>query len=195
MSGESNEYLNDNDNDNNDNDDNDNENDGAPKTTQDFTSEADIAAQANLLASSIRQRMSGEIEIQTEIEQSFLQYALSIILGRALPDARDGLKTVHCQILFAMNELKLDSASPHWNCARIVGEVLGKFHPHGDMAVYDALIRIAQDFSTNMPLIDGHGNFGSINADPAAAMHYTECCLMNITQDRLWHTKEYESKR
>lgn len=146
---------------------------------QDFTSEADTAEQANLLAS------NGQIEIQTEIEQSFLQYALSIILGRALPDARDGLKPVHRRILFAMNELKLEANSPHRKCARVVGEVLGKFHPHGDMAVYDALVRMAQGFSTNMPLIDGHGNFGSIDADPAAAMRYTECRLTKITQESL----------
>ncbi|KAI2491490.1 DNA Topoisomerase IV [Fragilaria crotonensis] len=146
---------------------------------QDFTSEADTASQANLLA------QNGQIEIQKEIEQSFLQYALSIILGRALPDARDGLKPVHRRILFAMNELKLDASSPHRKCARVVGEVLGKFHPHGDMAVYDALVRMAQDFSTNMPLIDGHGNFGSIDADPAAAMRYTECRLTKVAQESL----------
>jgi DNA gyrase subunit A len=174
-SSSSNEYL---------DDDNDDIDDDIPKSTQDFISEADVAAQANVLAS-VSQGTSGEIEIQTEIEQSFLQYALSIILGRALPDARDGLKPVHRRILFAMNELKLDHASPHRKCARIVGEVLGKFHPHGDMAVYDALVRMAQDFSTNMPLIDGHGNFGSIDADPAAAMRYTECRLTNIAQEGL----------
>jgi DNA gyrase subunit A len=146
---------------------------------QDFTSEAETAAQANFLA------QNGQIEIQTEIEQSFLQYALSIILGRALPDARDGLKPVHRRILFAMNELKLEASSPHRKCARVVGEVLGKFHPHGDMAVYDALVRMAQDFSTNVPLIDGHGNFGSIDADPAAAMRYTECRLTKVAQESL----------
>ena len=146
---------------------------------QDFTSEAEIAAQANFLA------QNGQIEIQTEIEQSFLQYALSIILGRALPDARDGLKPVHRRILFAMNELKLEASSPHRKCARVVGEVLGKFHPHGDMAVYDALVRMAQGFSTNVPLIDGHGNFGSIDADPAAAMRYTECRLTKVAQESL----------
>jgi DNA gyrase subunit A len=146
---------------------------------EDFTSEADTASQANLLA------QNGQIEIQKEIEQSFLQYALSIILGRALPDARDGLKPVHRRILFAMNELKLDASGPHRKCARVVGEVLGKFHPHGDMAVYDALVRMAQDFSTNMPLIDGHGNFGSIDADPAAAMRYTECRLTKVAQESL----------
>ena len=147
--------------------------------SEDFSSEADIAEQANLLAK------NGEVEFPKEIEQSFLQYALSIILGRALPDARDGLKPVHRRILFAMNELKLFPSSSHRKCARVVGEVLGKFHPHGDMAVYDALVRLAQDFSTNMPLIDGHGNFGSIDADPAAAMRYTECKLTPISKEAL----------
>eukprot|EP00548_Thalassiothrix_antarctica_P014485 CAMPEP_0194170912 /NCGR_PEP_ID=MMETSP0154-20130528/5551_1 /TAXON_ID=1049557 /ORGANISM="Thalassiothrix antarctica, Strain L6-D1" /LENGTH=891 /DNA_ID=CAMNT_0038882999 /DNA_START=1 /DNA_END=2676 /DNA_ORIENTATION=- len=145
----------------------------------DFPTEADIAEQANLLAA------KGEIEFPKEIEQSFLQYSLSIILGRALPDARDGLKPVHRRILFAMKELKLDPSTSHRKCARVVGEVLGKFHPHGDMAVYDALVRLAQDFSTNMPLIDGHGNFGSIDADPAAAMRYTECKLTPISNEAL----------
>mmetsp|Transcript_19651 Transcript_19651/g.29154 ORF Transcript_19651/g.29154 Transcript_19651/m.29154 type:complete len:905 (-) Transcript_19651:1171-3885(-) len=147
--------------------------------TEDFTSESEIAEQANLLAK------HGEIEFPKEIEDSFLQYALSIILGRALPDARDGLKPVHRRILFAMNELKLVPSSSHRKCARVVGEVLGKFHPHGDMSVYDALVRLAQDFSTNMPLIDGHGNFGSIDADPAAAMRYTECKLTQLSKDAL----------
>lgn len=114
-----------------------------------------------------------------------MQYALSIILGRALPDARDGLKPVHRRILYAMNGLGLGPGGPHRKCARVVGEVLGKYHPHGDTAVYDALVRLAQDFSTNCPLIDGHGNFGSIDADPAAAMRYTECRLTRLSSDAL----------
>jgi DNA gyrase subunit A len=128
---------------------------------------------------------SSEIELQTEVSNSFLQYALSIILGRAIPDARDGLKPVHRRILFAMHQLNLSPGTSHRKSARVVGEVLGKFHPHGDMAVYDALVRLAQDFSTHHPLIDGHGNFGSIDADPAAAMRYTECRLTSITQASL----------
>ena len=112
-------------------------------------------------------RMNSSIELPSEIENSFMQYALSIILGRALPDARDGLKPVHRRILYAMNGLNLTPGSGYRKCARVVGEVLGKYHPHGDTAVYDALVRLAQDFTTNVPLIDGHGNFGSIDADPA----------------------------
>jgi DNA gyrase subunit A len=145
-----------------------------------FDSEADVAATANILAAN-----DGQVELPAEIEQSFMKYALSIIMGRALPDARDGLKPVHRRILFAMNELNLSPSGSHRKCARVVGEVLGKFHPHGDMAVYDALVRMAQDFSTNVPLIDGHGNFGSIDADPAAAMRYTECRLTQVAQDAL----------
>ncbi|KAK1736801.1 DNA gyrase subunit A [Skeletonema marinoi] len=114
-----------------------------------------------------------------------MQYALSIILGRALPDARDGMKPVHRRILYAMNGLGLNPSSSYRKCARVVGEVLGKYHPHGDNAVYDALVRLAQDFSTNAPLIDGHGNFGSIDADPAAAMRYTECKLSKLAAETL----------
>lgn len=130
-----------------------------------FESEADIAVAANELAAA-----NSSVELHTEIENSFLQYALSIILGRALPDARDGLKPVHRRILYAMHELNMSPTAPHRKCARVVGEVLGKYHPHGDMSVYDALVRMAQDFSTNHRLIDGHGNFGSVDADPAAAV-------------------------
>jgi len=125
------------------------------------------------------------IELNSEIENSFMQYALSIILGRALPDARDGLKPVHRRILFAMSGLNLTPGSGYRKCARVVGEVLGKYHPHGDTAVYDALVRLAQDFSTNVPLIDGHGNFGSIDADPAAAMRYTECKLSKVANEAM----------
>uniref|UniRef100_A0A8J9SGA2 DNA topoisomerase (ATP-hydrolyzing) n=1 Tax=Phaeodactylum tricornutum TaxID=2850 RepID=A0A8J9SGA2_PHATR len=114
-----------------------------------------------------------------------MQYALSIIMGRAIPDARDGLKPVHRRILYAMDQLSLYPNTGHRKCARVVGEVLGKFHPHGDMAVYDALVRLAQHFSTAYPLIDGHGNFGSIDADPAAAMRYTECRLTKLSQAAL----------
>ncbi|GKY91128.1 hypothetical protein MPSEU_000085600 [Mayamaea pseudoterrestris] len=156
----------------------------APSTERDnYVTERDTAEQANLLAATTT--ATGSIELQQEISNSFLQYALSIILGRAIPDARDGLKPVHRRILYAMDQLSLVPTGTHRKCARVVGEVLGKFHPHGDMAVYDALVRLAQDFSTNHPLIDGHGNFGSIDADPAAAMRYTECKLTPLSQAAL----------
>jgi DNA gyrase subunit A len=147
---------------------------------EEFDSEADIAMAANELASK-----EPSIELKSEIENSFLQYALSIILGRALPDARDGLKPVHRRILYAMHQLNLSPTLSHRKCARVVGEVLGKYHPHGDMAVYDALVRMAQDFTTNYCLIDGHGNFGSVDADPAAAMRYTECRLTHLATNTL----------
>lgn len=111
-----------------------------------------------------------ETELRTEAEKSYLAYAMSVIVGRALPDVRDGLKPVHRRILYAMHELGMSHNKPFRKCARVVGEVLGKYHPHGDSAVYDALVRLAQDFSMHTPLIDGHGNFGSIDDDPAAAM-------------------------
>lgn len=114
-----------------------------------------------------------------------MAYAMSVLLGRALPDVRDGLKPVHRRILYAMHELGIISRRPFKKCARVVGEVLGKFHPHGDTAVYDALVRMAQDFSMRYPLINGHGNFGSIDADPPAAMRYTECRLEALTEAML----------
>ena len=148
-----------------------------------FVSESELANAANeLLLNSPSQNV---IDLPTEVSSSFMQYALSIILGRALPDARDGMKPVHRRILYAMNGLGLNSNSSYRKCARVVGEVLGKYHPHGDTAVYDALVRLAQPFSTNIPLIDGHGNFGSIDADPAAAMRYTECRLTKIANEAL----------
>ena len=154
---------------------------GSFDPTSGYVTEADIAAKANdLLAES-----KNVIDFPDEIASSFMQYALSIILGRALPDARDGMKPVHRRILYAMNGLGLSPSSSHRKCARVVGEVLGKYHPHGDNAVYDALVRLAQPFSTNAPLIDGHGNFGSIDADPAAAMRYTECKLSKIAAETL----------
>jgi DNA gyrase subunit A len=158
----------------------------APKGDNDsFVSEAETAQLANARVAASSMDNANNIELQTEISNSFLQYALSIILGRAIPDARDGLKPVHRRILYAMDQLRLSASAPHRKCARVVGEVLGKFHPHGDMAVYDALVRLAQDFSTNYPLIDGHGNFGSIDADPAAAMRYTEARLTLLSQGAL----------
>jgi hypothetical protein len=150
-----------------------------------FESEADIAQKANELATLGNLKNNGVVELKNEVENSFLQYALSIILGRALPDARDGLKPVHRRILYSMHQLSLLPNLPHRKCARVVGEVLGKYHPHGDMAVYDALVRMAQDFTTNCRLIDGHGNFGSVDNDPAAAMRYTECRLTTLATSAL----------
>lgn len=156
---------------------------GSYDPTKSAMTEAEEYDAANDLL--LTQAASSSIELPSEIENSFMQYALSIILGRALPDARDGLKPVHRRILFAMNGLSLGPSSGYRKCARIVGEVLGKYHPHGDTAVYDALVRLAQDFTTGTPLIDGHGNFGSIDADPAAAMRYTECRLSKVSHDAL----------
>ncbi len=125
------------------------------------------------------------VYIEEEIKDSYLTYAMSVIIGRALPDVRDGLKPVHRRILYAMQELSLDHTKPYKKCARIVGEVLGKYHPHGDVAVYDTLVRMAQDFSLRYPLVDGQGNFGSIDGDAAAAMRYTEARLDAISDEML----------
>ncbi|MEL6223726.1 MAG: DNA gyrase subunit A [Cyanobacteria bacterium J06627_8] len=124
-------------------------------------------------------------DLRNEMSRSYLEYAMSVIVGRALPDARDGLKPVHRRILYAMHELGLSADRPFRKCARVVGEVLGKYHPHGDTAVYDALVRMAQNFSMRSPLIDGHGNFGSVDNDPPAAMRYTECRLQSLTSNAL----------
>ncbi|SMP14242.1 DNA gyrase subunit A [Desulfurobacterium pacificum] len=125
------------------------------------------------------------VPIEEEMKQSYLDYAMSVIVGRALPDVRDGLKPVHRRILYSMYELGLQPDKPYKKSARIVGETLGKFHPHGDTAVYDALVRMAQDFSMRYPLIDGQGNFGSIDGDSAAAMRYTEARLSKIATELL----------
>lgn len=124
-------------------------------------------------------------DLRNEMSRSYLEYAMSVIVGRALPDARDGLKPVHRRILYAMHELGLSHDRPFRKCARVVGEVLGKYHPHGDTAVYDALVRMAQHFSMRSPLIDGHGNFGSVDNDPPAAMRYTECRLQRFSSTAL----------
>ena len=121
------------------------------------------------------------IQIEEEMKTSYLTYAMSVIVGRALPDVRDGLKPVHRRILYSMKELGLDHSKAHKKCARIVGDCLGRYHPHGDTAVYDTLVRLAQDFSMRYPLVDGQGNFGSIDGDSAAAMRYTEARLASIT--------------
>ncbi|GBO54915.1 DNA gyrase subunit A [Pseudanabaena sp. lw0831] len=121
-------------------------------------------------------------DLRGEMSRSYLEYAMSVIVGRALPDARDGLKPVHRRILFAMHELGMTADRPFRKCARVVGDVIGKYHPHGDTAVYEALVRMAQDFSMRDRMVDGHGNFGSVDNDPAAAMRYTECRLTRISQ-------------
>ena len=116
------------------------------------------------------------VEIQEEMEQSFLDYAMSVIVARALPDVRDGLKPVHRRILWSMYDTGIRPDRPHRKCATVVGDVIGNYHPHGDTAIYDALVRMGQDFSLRHPLIDPHGNFGS-PSDPPAAYRYTECRL------------------
>ena len=123
--------------------------------------------------------------LHQEMERSYLEYAMSVIVGRALPDARDGLKPVHRRILYAMYELGLTPDRPYRKCARVVGDVLGKYHPHGDQSVYDALVRLVQSFSTRYPLLDGHGNFGSVDNDPPAAMRYTETRLAPVAYEAM----------
>src|SRR6202040_2453190 len=114
------------------------------------------------------------VAIEDELKKSYLDYAMSVIVSRALPDARDGLKPVHRRILYSMHEEGHTPDKKHVKSARVVGDVIGKYHPHGDQAIYDALVRMAQDFSMRLPLIDGQGNFGSVDGDPPAAMRYTE---------------------
>ena len=125
------------------------------------------------------------VNIEDEMRSAYLDYAMSVIVSRALPDVRDGLKPVHRRILYAMNDMGLRHAGPHRKSARIVGEVLGKYHPHGDTSVYDAMVRMAQDFSMRYPLVDGQGNFGSVDNDPPAAMRYTEARLARIAEEML----------
>ena len=126
-----------------------------------------------------------EVSIESEMKKSYLDYAMSVIIGRALPDVRDGLKPVHRRILFAMRELKNDWNKPYKKSARIVGDVIGKYHPHGDTAVYDTIVRMAQDFSLRYPMVNGQGNFGSIDGDPPAAMRYTEVRLTRLAHEML----------
>ena len=123
--------------------------------------------------------------IEEEMKSSYIDYAMSVIVGRALPDVRDGLKPVHRRILYAMDDLGLQPGKPHKKSARIVGETLGKYHPHGDVAVYDAMVRMGQDFSLRYMLIDGQGNFGSVDGDPPAAMRYTEARLSKMATEML----------
>lgn len=126
-----------------------------------------------------------DVEISKEMKEAFLDYSMSVIVQRALPDVRDGMKPVHRRILHAMNELNITSSVAHKKSARIVGEVIGKYHPHGDTAVYDAMVRMAQDFSYRYPLVDGHGNFGSLDGDGAAAMRYTEARMSKISMEMM----------
>ena len=125
------------------------------------------------------------VSLEEEMRRSYLDYAMSVIVGRALPDARDGLKPVHRRVLFAMHELNNDWNRPYKKSARIVGDVIGKYHPHGDTAVYDTIVRMAQDFSLRHMLVDGQGNFGSIDGDSPAAMRYTEVRLTKLAEEML----------
>ena len=125
-------------------------------------------------------------ELEQEMRSSYLDYAMSVIVGRALPDVRDGLKPVHRRVLFSMSEQGLAPNRPYRKCARVVGEVMGQFHPHGDQSIYDTLVRLAQDFAQRYPLVDGQGNFGSIDNDPPAAMRYTESRLTRLATRGAW---------
>ena len=125
------------------------------------------------------------VDIDSQMRSAYLDYAMSVIVARALPDARDGLKPVHRRILFAMHELGMRSNSAYKKSARIVGEVLGKYHPHGDSAVYESMARMAQDFSMRYLLVDGQGNFGSVDGDSPAAMRYTEARLQKMAEELL----------
>ena len=126
-----------------------------------------------------------DVDLKKTMEESYIDYAMSVIAARALPDVRDGLKPVQRRILFSMIELNNGPDKPHRKCARIVGDTMGKYHPHGDSSIYDALVKLAQDFNTRYPLVDGHGNFGSIDGDGAAAMRYTEARLSKISMEML----------
>src|ERR671920_2053251 len=132
--------------------------------------------------------LTGNIEdrgLEQEMRSSYLDYAMSVIVGRALPDVRDGLKPVHRRVLYAMHDVGLQPNRPYRKSATVVGEVIGKYHPHGDAAVYDTLVRLAQGFSLRYPLVDGQGNFGSVDGDPAAAMRYTEARLAPMATEML----------
>src|ERR1700752_2871235 len=132
----------------------------------------------------VRERILPRL-IEDELKESFLDYLMSVIVSRALPDVRDGLKPVHRRILFAMHDLGLVPGRPYKKSATFVGDVLGKYHPHGDVALYDTLVRMVQDFSLRYPLVDGQGNFGSVDGDSAAAYRYTECRLEKIASELL----------
>ena len=123
------------------------------------------------------------VDINKEMREAYLQYSMSVIVGRALPDVRDGLKPVHRRVLFAQHELSNTHDKPYKKSARVVGDVIGKYHPHGDSAVYETMVRMAQDFSLRYPLIDGQGNFGSIDGDSAAASRYTEVRMTKLAEE------------
>ena len=125
------------------------------------------------------------VDIEKEMRKSFLEYSMSVIVSRALPDVRDGLKPVHRRILYTLHENGLTPEKPYRKCADTVGAVLGRYHPHGDSSVYDALVRLAQGFSLRYPLVDGHGNFGSVDGDPPAAYRYTEAKMSKIAVEML----------
>ncbi|HBS02712.1 MAG TPA: DNA gyrase subunit A, partial [Firmicutes bacterium] len=120
-------------------------------------------------------------DVAHEVKTAFLDYSMSVIIARAIPDVRDGFKPVQRRIIFGMNEAGMQPSKPYKKCARIVGDVMGKYHPHGDSALYGALVRLAQDFSLRYPLVDGHGNFGDIDGDEAAAMRYTEARMNKLS--------------
>ena len=125
------------------------------------------------------------VNIEEEMKSSYIDYAMSVIVGRALPDVRDGFKPVHRRILYGMWEMGLDHNKAYRKSAKIVGEVMGNYHPHGDSAIYDSMVRMAQEWNLRYPLVDGQGNFGSVDGDPPAAMRYTEARLAKISQDVL----------
>jgi DNA gyrase subunit A len=129
------------------------------------------------------------INIEDEMRGAYIDYSMSVIISRALPDVRDGLKPVHRRVLYGMQELGVNYNKPHKKSARIVGEVLGKYHPHGDASVYDTMVRMAQDWSLRYTLVDGQGNFGSIDGDSPAAMRYTEARLRRIAARRCWRSR------
>ena len=126
-----------------------------------------------------------KVNIEEEMKSAYIDYSMSVIVSRALPDVRDGLKPVHRRVLYGMSELGVQSNKPYKKSARIVGEVLGKYHPHGDSSVYDAMVRMAQEWSLRYPLVDGQGNFGSVDGDSPAAMRYTEARLKKIAEETL----------
>ncbi|HOE77015.1 MAG TPA: DNA gyrase subunit A [Bacilli bacterium] len=159
--------------------------DGDQDETEDGTSDSGDDDENGSGFLSDNGRGEKDVNLTSEMKNSFLSYAMSVIVSRALPDVRDGLKPVHRRILYAMNELGVYSDRPHKKSARIVGDVIGKYHPHGDSAVYEAMVRMAQDFSYRYPLVDGHGNFGSVDGDGAAAMRYTEARLSKIAAEML----------
>src|SRR5579863_2624209 len=125
------------------------------------------------------------INIEEEMKRSYLEYSMSVIIGRALPDVRDGLKPVHRRVLYTMNEMGLQYNKKYTKCAKVVGQTMGVLHPHGDTAIYDTLVRMAQPFTLRYPLVDGQGNFGSVDDDPPAAMRYTECRMERLTGELL----------